>query len=152
MSDEKQKKQKGMFSTFWTKVEDLDSSKEAASSGAVAAGYLAISYALQVLLLYFSGETLYSELTDTVPADKFEYYFQLFGHSLITILFIFVAYRIYKQQKFGFIPFLSLWVLYEVGYKFYLVSGRGIVLSLIFAVIAINSFRGWLGIRRYQKN
>ena len=142
MSDDKPKKGKGFFRIFWTKVEDLDSSKEAANGGAIAAGYLAFSYALQVPFLYFSGEALFAELSDSIPADKLEYYFQLFSFSLITIFFIFAAYRIYKQQKFGFIPFISLWVLCEVGYKFYLVPGRGMVLSLLFSVIAINSFRG----------
>ena len=91
------------------------------------------------------------ELNETIPADKFEYYFQFIMYSLITFFFIFTTYRIYKQKKFGLIPFLSLWMLFEIGYKFYLVPGRGLVLSLLFTVVAINSFRGWLGIRRYQK-
>ena len=151
MSDEQQKKD-GMFRMFWSKVEDLDSAQEAASAGAVVAGYLAFSYAFQILFLYFSGEALFAELNETIPADKLEYYFQLTMFSLITAFFGFAAHRIHKQKKFGLIPFLSLWMLFEIGYKFYLVPGRGIVLSLLFTVVAINSFRGWLGIRSYQKN
>ena len=150
MNEEKQKKE-GMFRTFWTKIEDLESAQEAASAGAIAAGYLAFSYALSLLFLYFSGEALFAEYTGSIPADKFEYYFQLIMFSLITIFFSFITYRILKHKKFGLIPFLSLWMLIEIGYKFYLVPGRGLVLSLIFTVVAINSFRGWLGIRRYQK-
>ncbi|MDC0073206.1 hypothetical protein OAK06_08540 [Gammaproteobacteria bacterium] len=150
MNEEKQKKE-GMFRTFWTKIEDLESAQEAASAGAIAAGYLAFSYALSLLFLYFSGEALFAELNETIPADKFEYYSQFIMYSLITVFFSFVTYRIYKQKKFGLIPFLSFWMLFEIGYKFYLVPGRGLVLSLLFTVVAINSFRGWLGIRRYQK-
>ena len=150
MNEEKQIEE-GIFRTFWTKIEDLESAQLAASAGAVAAGYLAFSYAISLLFLYFSGETLFAEYNGTIPIDKFEYYFQLIMYSLITIFFIFVTYRILKHKKFGFIPLLSLWMLLEIGYKFYLVSGRGLVLSLIFTVVAINSLRGWLGIRRYQK-
>ena len=150
MNEEKQKKD-GMFRTFWTKIEDLESAQEAASAGAMASGYLAFSYALSLLFLYFSGQTIFAEYTDTIPIDKFEYYFQLIMYSLITVFFCFITYRIYKQKKFGLIPFLSLWMLFEIGIKFYLVPGRGLVLSILFTVIAINSFRGWLGIKKYQK-
>jgi len=150
MNEEKQTKD-GMFRMFWTKIEDLESAQEAASAGAIASGYLAFSYALSLLFLYFSGQALFAELNETIPRDKFEYYGQLIMYSLITVFFCFTTYRIYKQKKFGLIPFLSFWVIFEVGYKFYLLPGRGLVLSILFTIVAINSFRGWLGIKRYQK-
>jgi len=151
MSDGQQKKD-GVLRMFWTKIEDLDSAQEAASAGALVAGYLAFSYALSVLFLYFSGQALFADLTETVPADKFEYYFQLIMYSLIVIFSGFATHRIHKQKKFGLVPFISLWMLVEVGYKFYLMPGRGFILSLLFTVVAINSLRRWMGIRRYQKN
>ena len=65
MNEEKQKKE-GMFRTFWTKIEDLESAQVAASGGAAAAGYLAFSYAISLLYLYFSGETLFGELNEQI--------------------------------------------------------------------------------------
>ena len=129
----------------------LESAQEAASVGAIASGYLAFSYTISLLFLYFSGQALFAELTETIPVDKFDYYFQLIMYSLIIAFFCFTTYRIYKQKKFGLIPFLSFWMIFEIGYKFYLVPGSGLVLSILFAVVAINSFRGWLGIKKYQK-
>ena len=150
MNDKSQKKV-GILRAFWTKIEDLESAQEAASAGAIAAGYLAFGYAVSLLFLFFSGQTPSAEINETIPVDKFDYYFQVIVHSLIFVFFCFVTYRIYKQKKFGLIPFLSLWLLIEIGYKFYLTPGSGLVVSLIVTVVAINSFRGWVGIRRYQK-
>lgn len=149
--DEEKKDKVGVFSFLWPKVVDLDSSQEAASLGGLVAGYLAFSYALNVLSLYLSGESLFAPLTGSVPADTFEYYFQIIFYHLITVFFGFSAYRVYKQKKFGLVPFLSLWLFFEIGYKFYLTPGRGIIISILFTFCAVNALRGWFGIRKYQE-
>lgn len=150
MSDKAKKKDVGFFRSIWTKIEDMDSSIEAAKVGAVVAGYLAVSYAIQMAFLIFSGETLYADYYDSEPMDEGFYYFQLIMYALITIFCTYVSYGIYKKQKFGFIPLISLWTLIEVGTKFYMVQSSGIVVSIIVTFAVINSLRGWLGVKKYK--
>ena len=71
-------------------------------------------------------------------------------YALITIFCTYVSYGIYKKQKFGFIPLISLWTLIEVGTKFYMVQSSGIVVSIIVTFAVINSLRGWLGVKKYK--
>ena len=145
MSDE-QKKKVGIVRSLWSKIEDLDSANEAAKVyGAVLAGYFAFSYAIKFLLIYFSA-------IPEVISNNFDYYYQLIEGVTFIIFFIFAAHRVYRKKKFGLIPFLSFYALFEIGFKLYLNPGNGIVMSFLVTVMAINAFRGWLGIRKYQKN
>lgn len=41
----KQKQKTGIFRSFWTKIENIESAQEAASHGAIATGYFALSKA-----------------------------------------------------------------------------------------------------------
>ena len=149
MSDKQQNKD-GI--KIWLKINDLNSARKAAELGSIVSGFGALAVVFNIVSIYFYGHTLSAEVTESIPVDKSFYYFQLITTFFIMIFFAFITFRIYKQKKFGFIPFLTLWMLLETGFKLYTYkSGGGIVISIIIAYLAITSFRGWLGLRKYQK-
>ena len=138
----------GFLSFLWLKINDLKSAQEAAVFGAWGACYIAFSYLIQLLFIFFTGST-----TDNIYAQNYlEYYILLSGFFLVIVFTIFVAYRIYKKQEFGYVPFISLWLLLEIGYSI-LTKPRGgfIFIAIFFTAISINSFRGWIGVKKYQQ-
>jgi hypothetical protein len=156
MSDQDKDGNGGLLRFLWTKIEDIDSSIEAARTGGILAGWISAGSALQTLMLFFSGKTLLADLQGISPSDKFEYYFQLLIGLILVIFFAYLTYRIYEQKKFGFVPFVSIFYLYDASYKFYLFGSTGIfissglVLTIAFSILALNALRGWFSIKRYK--
>ena len=147
---EPEEKKNSRIFGFWTKVTDLESAKDAASNAAIVSAYLAFSYALNIFFIIYSGKSLWSDAYGFGPLDIIEHNSLLIGYVLVTILCLFLIFRIYKKRKFGSVPFLALWMLLEIGMKSILVPGKGVVLSLIFFVLSINALIGWFGLKKYS--
>ncbi|MEG9862564.1 MAG: hypothetical protein V6Z81_08815 [Parvularculales bacterium] len=157
MTENNQNEGKGFFgklwaNIFWTKITDLESSRQAASNGVFVIGWLAVSYTVNILLLFFYRSTPSQELKDAAPEDSFQYNFDLLWNALLVVFLVFIAHRIYKQQKFGFIPFVCFWILWDVGYGVYLSSEAPQLGSVVFGFLVINSFKGWLGVRKFEES
>ena len=70
---------------------------------------------------------------------------------ILPILFII---RIGYQEKYGLIPLTALWTILETQYFLFNLwpnSSSRMVMMLIVISIAINSLRGWWGLRKYSK-
>ena len=145
--DESVKKSKKSFFGFWTKVRDFDSAKSATKLGAVISGYLAFSYGTNLLVMINDGETL----NGLVLEDQFEHYIKIILHLVVVMFSIFMAYRIHKNEKFGSVPYLAVWLLVEIALKLLASPGKNLIVSIIFSFLAINSLVGWFGIKKYGK-
>ena len=120
-------KNEGIFRQFWVEIINLKSAKKAASYGAYVSSFLCLGYLIQSLFLYFDGKAL----NMSAPADKIEFYIFLVFFSLGSLLFGYVSFVIYKQKKYGSIPYISVWAIIEIVYKLFLVPGKGIIFSII---------------------
>ena len=129
---------------LWATVNDFESAIEAARSAQFVAFWLSISYALNLVFLFWTGESLFGD----APRDNIEFYASVFIFILFALLFLLLGFRI-RKNRFGSVPFLAVWTLFEITYKLFAAPGKGIIISLIFFVISINSLRGWFGIKKY---
>jgi len=141
-------KSKGIFRNFWIEIIDLETAREAARYGGFVSGYLCLSYLIQSLFIYFTGNLLFS---NTPPVDGIEFYITLVVTLAASLLFSYVCFDIFKRKKYGFVPYISIWLIIEIVYKFFLVSSKGIFISIIIFFLSLNAYRGWLGIRKFNK-
>ena len=141
----KEKKKAGAFSWLWPKITNMDSAVEAAKGAQIAAYWMAFSYGIQLVFLTTTGSSLYGTAAD----DDIELY--IFGafYLAMALFFLWLGLRI-RKSKFGSVPFVAIWLIFEVVIKAFMAPGKGVVLSIIFLFIAIGALRGWFGIRRYR--
>jgi hypothetical protein len=149
MDDEVKEKKKDTFKKawgFWATITDLESAVEAAKSAQIVAYYLVFSYGVQIAFLYGSGSSLFG----TVPEDKIDLYITYAMYGIIAVLFLWLGLRI-RKEKLGAVPYVAGWMLFEIVVKTIMAPGKGIIVSIIFGLVAISGFRGWLGVKKYRK-
>lgn len=140
------KKKAGAFSWLWPKVSDLESATEAVKTAQIAAYWMTFSYCLQLFSLFSTGSSLFG----TTANDDIELYVFASIYSVMAGSFLWLGLRI-RSGKFGSVPFVALWLIFEVGMKSLMAPGKGIVLNIIFLLIAIGALRGWFGIKKYRQ-
>ena len=131
---------------FWTRVDDLESAKEASSLGGIIAAYLAASY-LVVLSFLVNGVMLFGEM----PQDSFEYNLTVITLLIFFALGMFFAYKTYLKKSFTFIPYIFIWLIIEISFSTsFSHPFIFLIMKFLLFVIAVNSIVGWLGIKKYK--
>ena len=131
---------------FWTRVDDLESAKEASSLGGIIAAYLAASY-LVVLSFLVNGVMLFGEM----PQDSFEYNLTVITLLIFFALGMYFAYKTYLKKSFTFIPFIFIWLIIEISFSTsFSHPFIFLIMKFLLFVIAVNSIVGWLGIKKYK--
>lgn len=126
------------FFGFWVNVDDYESATEAAKNASIAAFYITISYIIVLGYNYFTGESLFGAEFN----DELERYIAYGTYSFIAIFFLWLGLRV-RKEKFGSVPFIALWTLFEIGTKLVSVPGKGIILNIIFTIVSVNALWGW---------
>ena len=131
---------------FWTRVDDLESAKEASSLGGIIAAYLAASY-LVVLSFLVNGVMLFGEM----PQDSFEYNLTVITLLIFFALGMYFAYKTYLKKSFTFIPYIFIWLIIEISFSTsFSHPFIFLIMKFLLFVIAVNSIVGWLGIKKYK--
>jgi len=140
------KKKKGVRSWLWPRITNMESSIDAAKNAEGAAYWLVFSYAIGIIFLFSTGSTI----DGIKPSDDLELYLTAAINIPMLGLALWLGLRI-RKEKFSSVPIVAIWIIFEVFLKAFTMPGKGIVLSVLFLIIAIGALRGWFGIRRYQK-
>ena len=145
MSDKDEKKSR--WSWLWPDVSTPKGKKDGINAGAVAAGWIAISYCVSFFLNLSTGQTLFSAY-----ADQYERYAGLAVSIVVALIAAFLCWRIWKRQGHISASVVLIWTLVEVIMKATVAPGRGIVLSIIMTMAALSGVRGAWAYRRGRKS
>jgi hypothetical protein len=131
----------GRLNMLWPDVTTEKGCRDAIKGGAAAAGYIAFSYALSIILLLF-----YS--MDISAAG---------GSAAVTIVInaflsaaaIAIAWFIWKQRNLIAASIGLAWIAFEVVAKVATMSGgRGMIVAIFALIFSVNGVRGALAARR----
>lgn len=140
----KNKNPKRKLFGLWYIVDDYESAKEAANLAKYINGGL---LAFWVFLLFPLNEILYKP-------DDFDSFLPQLAKFLQVVIPIWFAFRLH-QEKYGVVPWVAILGLIEgARYAWYIQPGVGgkIIVMLIILSMSINSYRGWQGLKRIDKN
>ena len=96
---------------LWINVHDIQTAQKAASKSLFTCGFIIFSYVLNFFLLYFYDSDVFG-----TSYQEGDFFFVAFIQLSIVSLFLFLFIRI-KQKRFGSIPFIMIWITFEVIYK-----------------------------------
>ena len=140
------KNPKKKYFGLWYIVDDYDSAKNAAKLSLFALGLL-----IGLYIIYFQINPPNDNLYQT---QSFQLLFGEISKIAGLILPILFIIRIGYQEKYGLIPLTALWTILEFQYFLFNLwpnSSSRMVMMLIVISIAINSLRGWWGLRKYSE-
>lgn len=122
----------------WPSLETEHGRKDAIQYGAVAAGWVALSYLVALVYMFATGELLFGGAIEggTVFA----------GVAIVLAVIVggaaFVCWRLWRAKS-PIAAYLTLgWVLIEVAVKLAMAPGAGLVISAIMTLAAIHGVRG----------
>ena len=129
---------------LWIKVHDIQTAQKAASKSLITCGFIIFSYVLNFFLVYFYNSDVYG--TNYQEGD---FLYLAFIQLSIVSLFLFLFIRI-KQKRFGSIPFIMIWITFEVIFKLF-TTGKGIGIAFFLLFFTYNSLKGYLWLKQKQK-
>lgn len=129
---------------LWIKVHDIQTAQKAASRSLFTCGLIIFSYVMNFFLLYF----LDSDVSGTNYQEG-DFLYLTFIQLSIVSLFLFLFIRI-KQKRFGSIPFIMIWITFEVIVKLF-TTGKGIGVGFFLLFFTYNSLKGYLWLKQKQK-
>ena len=136
-TEKETKKKKGFFAQIWPNVATAEGRKEATNLGAFAAGWIAVSYLFVEIILITTGAGLFFD-----PADEAELLDRHIVNAILVVLATVFALRIWKKAGHISASIILIWTITEVGFKLVLAPGKGLILSALITVAAINGVRG----------
>ncbi len=151
MADDKNKRSlENLKNSVWPDVGTDKGRRNATLGGAIVAGWIVVSYAFVLGSVFVTGETPFGPSEDPDEALGLVMITALFGLVMI-VLFSFFGWRIWKRQGHVSAIITLVWTVVEVVMKLVLVTGQGVVLSIIMTLVAINGVRGTLAHRKGLK-
>ena len=136
-SSDNEEKSKKKSNSWWPNVKDEKGLKDAIHCGVGVALWLTVSYIFTTGYLIYTGEALF-----TGSATSEEQIGIFITNTIAILLSLFLAWHIWKKAGYISAIILLLWVISEVGYKFVLAPGKGIIISIIMLLLAIHGVRG----------
>ena len=130
-------KEKKKSNSWWPNVNEEKGLKDAIHGGVGVAIWLTVSYLFTTGYLIYTGEGLF-----TGSATQEEQVGIFIVNTFAILLSLFLAWRIWKKAGYISAIILLLWVISEVGYKFVLAPGQGIIIGIIMLLFAIHGVRG----------
>ena len=140
-------KRRSLIDSAWPNISTLAGKRDAMLGGAIAAGWIAGSYALGLGLLLTTGRTLWSR-----PEDAFEFQGFIITYAIMILMSSFFCWRIWKHQGYVSAITVLIWTIIEVITKFIVAPGRGLFVSIILTFAALNGVRGTLAYRHWFKD
>ena len=134
------------FRSIYPTITDMKSAVDATRAAQILAYYIIFGYVMQIVSVITSGRSLYG--TDT--NDIIETYAFIGTYGVIVLVCWWMALRI-RQNKFGSVPVLVAWTLFEIGMKTIEQPGEGLVISLLVGILAASSIRSWVKLRGIMK-
>ena len=151
MADDKEKRSlENLKNSVWPDVGTDKGRRNATLGGAIVAGWIVVSYAFVLGSVFVTGETPFGPSEDPDEALGLVMITALFGLVMI-VLFSFFGWRIWKRQGHVSAIITLVWTVVEVVMKLVLVTGQGVVLSILMTLLAINGVRGTLARRKGLK-
>ena len=133
------------FLGLWTKVNNLETAKEAASLAGIIAAFLAGTY-LAIGLFYMRG--VYINLPP--PSDDIDFYSTIIVVIVFTVLLSYYARKVYLKISLSAVPYITFWFFLEMLLGPPLLANPVIyiLLKIVLSIILINAFIGWLNIKK----
>jgi hypothetical protein len=127
---------------FWPDVSTENGAKNAVHAGAAALAWLSASYLIGLFFVILTNRGLYATFDDDL--DR---YSTIAVDLVLACLAALLTLLMWRRRSFVIAMIGLVWVLIEVGAKFVLAPGKGLVLSALMLLCVINGVRGTLAIR-----
>jgi hypothetical protein len=134
----------GRFQMLWPNVKTEKGIDDAIKGGAAAAGYIAVSYMIGIVLLLIGRGSVVGMGGDTETVLGF-----IVINGLLTVVAGALAWLIWKKRNLIAALIGLAWIVFEVAAKLATMSGgRGIIVAVLALIFAVNGVRGALAERR----
>jgi hypothetical protein len=136
----------GSFNLFWPDVGTDKGVQDAIKGGAYAAGYLAASYALSIVLIMFAGHDAFGPIDDDDLMIG-----MVVVNSLLVLAGCVLTWFIWAKHSIVAAGVTLAWIVFEIAAKVITLSGgRGIVVVVFALIFAINGVRGTLAAKNSE--
>jgi hypothetical protein len=142
-----EKKKWPKWRDFWPDVNDEKGLRYAINSGAIVGLWIAISYVVGAAFIFFTGKAMF---TDEVAPDQ--QIISIIVDAILVTLALILGWRIWKKAGHISAIIILLWSITEAASKAYVAPGKGIIVSIILVILAINGVRGTLAKKKQLKS
>jgi hypothetical protein len=147
MNEEKSKaitERLGRFQMLWPDVKTEKGIDDAIKGGAASAGYIAVSYAVGIVLLLIGRGAVVGMGGNAETTLGF-----IVINGLLTVIATALAWLIWKKRNLIAAVIGLAWIVFEVAAKLATMSGgRGIIVAILALIFAVNGVRGALAERK----
>ncbi len=140
------KSKRSVKESLWPPLDTERGRWDAIQYGALAAGWIAVSYLFGLAYMFGTGEILFGGPV----ADDAEFTGWVAVHIIIAVVAALLCWRILRAHSRVAAVLTLGWMLVEVGLKLATTTGQGLIINVILTLFAIHGVRGTRAHARFR--